>query len=132
MSGLRPQNGFIMAEVVMGMMITGMALLAITGMFIQSTRAASGAAEYTAATNLGQKQLELLKLRSDTYWKNLVLPTSITWQGAAGETGPYSVVTTAFVSADDSNLVEVIVVVSWTQQGQSRQVQLTTVYSSIP
>lgn len=114
------------------MMLTGIVLLAVTGMFLQSTKAASGAAEYTAATNLAQKQLELLKLRSDTYWKNLVLPASIAWQGTAAETGLYSVATTAFVSIDDGSLVEVVVVVSWTRQGQARQVQLTTFYSSIP
>ncbi|MEL7632646.1 MULTISPECIES: hypothetical protein [Sporomusa] len=132
MSGLRRQNGFIMAEVVVGMMLTSIVLLAVTGMFLQSTKAANGAAEYTAAANLAQKQLELLKLRSDTYWKNLALPASIAWQGTAAATGPYSVATTAFVSIDDSRLVEVVVVVSWTRQGQARQVQLTTFYSCIP
>ena len=116
----------------MGMMLTGIVLLAVTGMFLQSAQAASSAAEYTVATNLAQKQLELLKLRSDTYWKSLVPPASIAWQGTAAATGPYSLATTAFASSADSSLVEVVVIVSWTRLGQARQVQLTTFYASIP
>lgn len=132
MSRLRLQSGFILAEVVVGMMIITMSLIAITGIFIQSNRAASVAAEFSVATNLAQKQLELLKLRPHTYWENLALPASIGWQGTVGETEPYSVITNAFVSSDNNNLVEVVVVVSWKQQGQTRQVQLTTCYSRIP
>lgn len=131
MARLRRQRGFIMAEVVIAIMIIGIALIAIAGMFIQSTNATSGAAEYTAATNLAQKQLELLKLQPYTYWKNIAVTTTIAWQGTVGETDPYSVATTASVSAENSNLVEVVVVVSWTQQGQSRQVQLTAFYSKV-
>ena len=131
MAVLRRQRGFIMAEVVIAIMIIGIALIAITGMFIQSTKATSGAAEYTAATNLAQKQLELLKLQPHTYWKNMIVTTAIAWQGTVGETDPYSVATTATVSAENSNLVEVVVVVSWTQQGQPRQVQLTAFYSKV-
>lgn len=132
MSRLGAQRGFIMADVVLAIMIIGIALIAIAGMFIQSTRATWGAADYTEAISLAQKQLELLKLKPATYWSNLTLPATLGWQGTVGETSPYSVVTTASVSSENNNLVEVIVVVSWTQQGQSQQVQLTSFYSMVP
>lgn len=121
-----------MAELVLAMMIIGIALIAVAGMFIQSTRATSSAADYTKATNLAQKQLELLKLKQAAYWSNLTLPATLEWQGATGETAFYSVATTASVSSENSNLVEVIVVVSWNQQGQLCQVQLTAFYTMVP
>lgn len=59
--GMRQQQGFLMIEVSVAIVIISVALFAIAGMFIQSTMAGKQAADYTVATNLAQQAMEYLK-----------------------------------------------------------------------
>ncbi|WP_371371397.1 hypothetical protein [Sporomusa aerivorans] len=137
MEKLSVRNGFIMAEVVLAVMITGIALLTIAGIFAQATLGNKNAAEYTAATNLAQKQLELLKRKPPSYWEDPSLPARLEWQDAS-ETLPvnikgvaYYVTTTASTSVEDSNLIETVVVVTWSHSEKIYKVALTAFYSKI-
>lgn len=132
------QKGFLMVEVIVATVIISVALVAISGMFINSTIANRKAADYTVAANLAQKQMELLKVQPSSYWAAIsVFPKNISWQDSS-ETTPlsinnitYTITTTADVCSEDSNLVQVTVAVSWDDRGVSRALQLTTFYAKI-
>jgi Tfp pilus assembly protein PilV len=131
------QAGFVMAEVILAVMIIATALLATAGMFIQSVRSNNNAAQYTVATNLAQKQIELLKLKSHNYWSNQSMPAELAWQDNT-EALPvtvkgvhYYVTTTATTSTEDSNLTEIVVVVYWSRQGQVCDVRMTSFFSKL-
>lgn len=117
---LTKQNGFLMVEVLLAILVISIALTAATSMFIQSTKANVAGSEITNATALAQKQIELLKIQPTTFWSSLdAPPQSIDWQDSS-ETMPltknnvaYTVTTTTSNTALDSNLVQVTVEVSW-------------------
>ncbi len=127
MQYIRQQKGFLMIEVMIAIIIISVALIAVTGMFIQSTRANSSGLEISTATALAQKQMEMLKSWSAANWTALTpLPQVIAWQDAAEPAMPltrnniaYTVVTTAAASAQDANLVQVTVSVTWLGQNLS-------------
>ncbi|MEN6413518.1 MAG: prepilin-type N-terminal cleavage/methylation domain-containing protein [Veillonellales bacterium] len=133
------QQGFLMLEVVIATVIISLALVAAAGMFIQSTKANSSAADYTVAANLAQKQLELLKNKDVSYWTIHASEPNIPWQDT-GETLPltinqirYNITTQSTVSPENSYLVQVVVTVSWTDPGKNSQrtVQMTAFYPLI-
>ncbi|MEN6566020.1 MAG: prepilin-type N-terminal cleavage/methylation domain-containing protein [Veillonellales bacterium] len=135
----KEQQGFLMLEVVVATVIISLALVAAAGMFIQSTRANSSAADYTVAANLAQKQLELLKNKDVSYWTIHANDPNIPWQDT-GETLPltinrisYTITTQSTVSPENSYLVQVVVTVSRTDPGNSSQqtVQMTSFYPLI-
>ena len=109
-----------MMEVLLAIVIISVALLGAASMFIQSTKANSSGLEISTATSLAQKQMEMLKTWSATDWASLTpLPQAIAWQDAT-ETMPltrnniaFTVATTAAASAQDANLVQVTVSVTW-------------------
>lgn len=140
---LQRQNGFLMIEVVLAVLIISVALVAALGMFITSTHANADAADYMVATTLAQKQLELLKIKdAQNYWSKLELtaPTKIAWQDTSVAYPPvlngvnYQVDTTASFSPENQNLVQVTVTVTWDKpDGRPNSiVQLTTSFSKIP
>jgi len=118
--GLHKQNGFLMVEVLLAILVISIALTAAAPLFIQATKASVEGSEITNATALAQKQIELLKTQPVTFWSGLAAPPqSIAWQDSS-ETMPltknnvqYTVATTTANTALDSNLVQVTVVVSW-------------------
>lgn len=118
--GLRKQNGFLMVEVLLAILVISIALTAATSMFIQSTKSSVSGNEITNATALAQKQIELLKTQPASFWNNLAAPPqTIAWQDTS-QTMPltknnisYTVTTTTANTALDSNLVQVNVAVSW-------------------
>lgn len=139
---LQRQNGFLMVEVVLAVLIISVALVAALGMFITSTQANADAAEYTVATTLAQKQLELLKTKdAQNYWAKLELtaPAKIDWQDTEVAYPPllngvnYQVDTTASLSPENQNLVQVTVTVTWDKpNGRPNSiVQLTTFFSKV-
>ena len=125
---LRRQNGFLMIEALIAVVIISVALVAIGSMFIQSTRANTSSVEITTATALAQKQMELLKGLPVSYWNALTpLPQPLPWQDSANPSMPitlnnvaFTVNTVAAASATDANMVQVSVTVSW--RGQSIRV----------
>lgn len=133
------QQGILMVEVVVATVIISLALVVAAGMFIQSTKANSSAADYTVAANLAQKQLELLKNKDISYWTIHAGDTNIPWQDT-GETLPitinqisYNITTVSTVSPENNYLVQVLVTVYWTDPGKSSQqtVQMTAFYPLI-
>lgn len=128
-----------MMEVVVATVIITLALTAAAGMFIQSVQAVSSAASCTAAANLAQKQLELLKTKDKTYWTNHAVDPDIPWQDI-GETLPlainqinYTARTQSSISPENRYLIQVVVTVSWTDPGKRVQqvVQMTAFYPMI-
>lgn len=132
---LRRQNGFLMIEALIAVVIISVALVAIGSMFIQSTRANTSSVEITTATALAQKQMELLKGLPVSYWNALTpLPQPLPWQDSANPSMPitlnnvaFTVNTVAAASATDANMVQVSVTVSW--RGQS--IRLLSLFSKV-
>ena len=129
----KSQQGFLMVEVLIAIVIISIALVAAAGMFIQSTKNNTAADEYTVAVSLAQKQMELLKSKMTTNdWANLA-STSLSWQGE--ESHPvvlnnktYTIATVAENCPEDSvNLVQVRVTVSWLD----KSMVLTTFFSKL-
>lgn len=73
-------GGFFLADVVGGMLIISIALVLVSGLFVQAIRTNIVATNYTIATNLAQKQLELLKVQPPEFWSILQLPCTLPWQ----------------------------------------------------
>ncbi|MDD4600414.1 MAG: hypothetical protein PHQ46_05090 [Negativicutes bacterium] len=134
---LSQQNGFLMLEIVLAVLIISIALVASLGMFINSTKANANAAEYTLAATLAQKQLEMLKLKDPhTYWAvfDLTTQTPIAWQDNTNQPpASYTVDTVASVCPENLDLVQVKVTVTWNKptSDSNPSVTLTTFYPKI-
>jgi Tfp pilus assembly protein PilV len=118
MRHIRDKQGFLMIEVLLATVVISVALLAVAGMFIQSTKATSNSADYTAATAIAQDYLEQIKaglliapFASETKTLNYVT---------------YTVVPEETVSGINDRLYQETVTVRWTQRGQSVSLSLTT------
>ena len=121
MYNIRGQRGFLLVDLMVAVSIISIALLAIAASYTQSTKTTVSSTQYTFATNLAQRQLELLENQPTTYWSGLTLPADIPWQDNSFDPTtllpPVSIVTTAKQCNEDStNLVEVTVVVKGTAQ----------------
>ena len=123
-------NGFILAEITVAILLISIALLPICGMFIQSIQGDALAREYTIIANLAQKQLELLKLKSPNYWAELVLPCIIPWQDEAWLPPSKYIFTTKAVSVN-SSLVKVTVTALWKERGNDCTLQFVTFYPAL-
>ncbi len=129
---LRENRGFILADVTLGIFIITVALLAITVLFTQALQIEKIASDYTLAVNLVQKQLELLKNNSPTYWAELDLPCTIPWQDRSlPPPATYEITTHAVRSALNSHLVQVTVTAKWRAKGKDYSMQFLTFYSNI-
>jgi Tfp pilus assembly protein PilV len=117
---LKKQNGFLMVESLLAILVITIALTAASVMFVQSSKAGGESVEISTATALAQKQMELLKTQPAAYWNGLTpLPQNIAWQDTT-QAMPlvknnisYTVTTTASQAAQDANLVQIIVQVAW-------------------
>lgn len=123
-------KGFILAEVALGILIISIALVPISGMFIQAIQSNAMAREYTTVANLAQKQLELLKINSPTYWANLTLPCVIPWQDEAQRPAAKYSFTTRAVSFNNQ-LVQVSVIALWQERGRDCTLQFVTLYPTL-
>jgi len=117
---MRRQQGFLLVDILLAVFIISTALLAIASFYIQSTQATVRSNQYTVATNLAQRQLELLKKKPATDWAAYTtFPTTIPWQDTSidpSKLSPPVIITTTVkqCSEDATNLVEVIVIVNGT------------------
>ncbi|WP_378956339.1 type II secretion system protein J [Pelosinus sp. sgz500959] len=127
---LMPNQGFILAEVTLAIFIISVALIPISGMLIQAIQSNTMAREYTIVANLAQKQLELLKIHSPTYWAGLSLPYNIPWQDEMKEPGDKYKFTTKAVSVN-ANLVKVTVTALWQERGTDCRVEFMTLYPTL-
>lgn len=131
---LKKQNGFLMVESLLAILVITIALTAASVMFVQSSKAGGESAEISTASALAQKQMELLKTQSSAYWSALTpLPQNIAWQDTT-QTMPlvknnisYTVTTTASQAAQDANLVQVVVQVAWS----GKSISLISFFSKI-
>ena len=131
-SKLKRQRGFILAEVVLAIFIISVALLAISAMFTKAIQVNAVAKDYTVASNLAQKQLELLKIHPPEYWSELTLPCTIDWQDTAQCPLPqYFLTTHASSYAADNHLVQVTVTASWQQGNRECNLEFVTLYSTL-
>lgn len=146
MQSLRSQQGYLLIEILLAIIIISIALMTIGGLFLQSGKSANTSTEYTTAANLAQKQFELLKVRQQG--TNPLLTTTTIYpfnynewldnhlRDAATSSYPvFSVKTTAVqcTEQNSSNLLEVTVTVSWNnKQNVSTQVPFTTLFPKVP
>jgi len=129
---LKENQGFILADVTLGIFIISIALLAITILFTQALLIEKVAGDYTMVANLIQKQLELLKCNAPAYWENLDLPCTISWQdNLSPPPATYEITTYVAIAAQDSHLVEVTVTANWKERDKNYSVQFITFYSKI-
>jgi Tfp pilus assembly protein PilV len=139
------QQGFLLIEVLLAIVIISTALIAIGGLFLHTGKSASTSTEYTTAANLALKQFEYLKLRQQG--TNPILTTTTTYpykrndwldsdlETTATSSNPvFSVNTTAVQCTEEnaSTLVEVTVTVSWhNKQSIAYAVPFTTFFPKV-
>lgn len=120
-------QGFILAEVILGIFIISVALIPISGMFMQAIQGDAMARDYTVVANLAQKQLELLKIHSPAYWADLSLPCPIPWQDETQlPESKYRFTTRAVVV--NSYLAQVTVTAFWQEKGTAYTLQFVSLY----
>lgn len=132
------KNGFMMIGVLIASMIIGLAFVAFLNLSISSTKATSSAADYTVASNLAQKQLEILKTKDKSFWINHITDLNIPWQDSA-QSNPvhinntdYLITTRSEASVEDSQLVKVTVAVQWREQENDQLLQVIMLYDTNP
>jgi type II secretory pathway pseudopilin PulG len=132
MCRLKGDRGFILVEVVIGFFILSVALVPLLGLFTQALRIDGLAASYATASNLAQKQLELLKAQPPEYWNELDLPCTIPWQDSSQLPGSaYDLQTYGITAAANHYLVQVTVVVHWQEASSDCHADFMTFYSKI-
>jgi len=137
-------NGFILADVVLGMLILVVALLAIAGVYIQSNKSNIFADNRTVAYNWAQERMEYLKANSD--WRGNSLEgsppnnpkdtgnDSPPRKGFKRDTNPVCPTDiTVFPNTADTikttinnRLIDTTVTVTWTENGIDQSVSLRT------
>ena len=121
------QRGYLLVEVMVATMIFTVALSAAIGLFSQSLKANNEARQYTLATSLAQKQLEVLKSWTPAQWTALTLPAVIPWQDGTVPS-PYTVTTQAVACPEDTvHLVQATVTVTW---GTGTSLTMSAYYSN--
>lgn len=129
---LKTQQGFILADVSLAIVIISVALLAISPMFIQAIQTDVVAKDYTVVANLAQKQLELLKTNSPEYWSGLILPCTLPWQDNTQSLPSRYVLTTHADSyAADHHLVQVTVTACWQERNFECNLEFVTLYPTL-
>jgi Tfp pilus assembly protein PilV len=126
---LTSEQGYILADAAMAIVIISIALLAISALFTQAIVVDMVANHYTIAGNLAQQQLELLKSQPTAYWSTLAVPCTIAWQDATQLPPPeYTVTTSAAISTANDQLVAVTVNVCWVERSANRSLEFVTLY----
>lgn len=130
---IKKQDGFLLMDVVLAMLIITVALVAIAGMYTQSLQTNSRASNYTIATNMAQQRIEEVKRdieerqNSIKNWNNVTYPFTIT---AAGNEIPNSTIETVASlltpSDRDCKIVVITVTVNWNDNTGSNTVTMTT------
>jgi len=132
---IRGQQGFLLVDIMFAVLIISIGLLAIAGSYTQFSKTTISSAQYTIATNLAQRQLELLKNQPASYWAEFTeFPATISWQDTSidpAKLSPSVTVTTTVKQCiqDTTNLVEVSVLVNGTNQKSNYSETFTTFFS---
>ena len=123
------QRGFSLVEVIIGLAIILIAATSSVGLFVRAIRGSVETEHVTAATYIARSHLEEIKTTdfgyiTSLYWdgdpravSDPALPTGATW-------------TVTYPSGAGTNLLTVVVTVSWLEDGQTKSVQLTTQIAS--
>lgn len=141
------ENGFILADILVGLFILSLSLLAIGGFYMQNNKASVFTDNRTVAYNWAQERIEDLKSRSD--WRGstdtnptnpvdngndspprvgfsrqttLVYPATIASLPAITNNGTKDTLLTAV----NKRLIDTTVTVSWTEKGITQSVSLET------
>lgn len=136
---LQKEKGFLLLEVVIGIVIITVALTAVASLFIQATKMNSLAKHITTATALAQEQLELIKKNASEsgYDKDGFLYYWVSYSGSSSvislDGTSYNIQLETQPSADPIHCTGVKVTVSWHSDGD-QSVVMTAVYpkSSLP
>jgi len=123
---LQSEQGFLLVDVVVAIVILSVALLAIHSLFVQAMQETILARDYTQGSNLARTQCELLKTYPPQYWANLAEPSLMDFQANREEgMSRYSIQTIATPIADE-HLVQVVVRANWQERGNEYSVQFLT------
>lgn len=133
-------KGFMLIDIILAVMITVVALMAVGGLVVMTTRAYTMNAVRTDAFKLAQAQMEAYKNVTSAEWKALPLtaayatitpPRTVTFSDAR-----FTLVTQArreaAVHGVTDGLVQVKVYVQWTYSGQTSQVELYSLFQRDP
>lgn len=122
-------QGFMLAEVILAIFIICVALIPISGMFIQAMNSNAMAEEYTQAGEFGAKTIGTIKLQPPAYWAGLSLPCTLPWQdGELPAESKYNFTTTA--TAFTPYLVQVTVA-QYGGKGRGCSLQFTALYPAL-
>ncbi|VBB06875.1 Hypothetical protein LUCI_2112 [Lucifera butyrica] len=122
-------GGYLLLDAVLTLFIVSVALLAIAGVFLQTTKANTAASRRTVAAGLAQQQMENLKQQPDAFWD--VHNNSSETQVQTGPQGENYTMRTDYAVAEDTDkgkLIQATVTVSWKEAGSNPSVQLVTYY----
>jgi type II secretory pathway pseudopilin PulG len=136
---VKREQGFIFIEVLIAVIIISIGIVAAGAVFIPSTASYAQAADYTVATNLAQKQLELLKTWDADSWRNALLLGTIEWQGEEPQPNmplnlngvDYTVETKVSDASVSNALVEVTVTIFWSRGGKAQSAEFIAYYSKV-
>ena len=107
------QRGYLLIEVIVATLIITVAVFAAAGLFSQSLTAINDTRQYTVATSLAQKQLEILKSWKTDQWNTLSVPAQIPWQDG-DDPYPFTVSTQIVLCPEDpANFWQATVTVTW-------------------
>jgi len=123
------QKGFILMDVLIGVLILSLTLVVISILYIQAMDMDRMSYEETIVAHLAQTQLELLKTRTPEYWSSMSLPCFIAWQD---DTEPfpsqYTLTTQADITAASDHLVQVTVNGSFGDSPKKNNIHFITFY----
>lgn len=132
------QQGFLMIDVLLAVLIITVALVPIAGMFTQSMAATAGANQYTTATGIAEREIETFKEKVETEQDPALTSLNSYPYNPPDVQQTTSMVCTVRTSADvlgDKNkgdndpynkIIEVSVTVAWKEHGKDSEVQLIT------
>ncbi|MEG6584231.1 hypothetical protein [Dendrosporobacter sp. 1207_IL3150] len=129
------QNGYILFDSLIGMVILSVALLSLAALFMQTTKGTLATDNLTKAAYIANDQLSRLKVhdgqrqdRNSAVWaNNVILP-------AEENHGTVFSVTTGVVPADNlppgliDDVIPVQATVSWNESTEEKQLQIITYY----
>lgn len=119
--GFRPQRGFTMVEVMVAILLTGLTVIGVIGLFRVETRASTSSRRTTEAAVLAQDKLEELRTIAVASHTDSDTPLDPL-------TGSASIFTRNWVVApdpEDASIVSITVTVSWNEGGVPRTVQVS-------
>jgi len=140
------EKGFILADVILGMFILTIAILALAGVYVQSGKSTLFADNRTVAYNWAQERME--ELKADSSWRGSSTTTapykpidngtpprdgftrditvSLATIASMPQTASNATLDSAFLTKMNNRLIDVTVTVSWTENGISKSVNLET------